>query len=924
MSWHVWIDRGGTFTDVVARDPQGALHVRKLLSENPERYADAGIEAIQRLLPEAPSAANLSDVRMGTTVATNALLERQGSRVALLITAGCEDLLEIGTQARPELFALEIVKAPPLAERVVGVRERLAADGSVTRPLDEAHLRVELAALAAAGVETLAVLLLHATTNPVHELRVLELAEEHGFAYVSLSHGAGGEVGATARGETTCADAYLTPILRRYVDHVRGSLGADVPLTFMQSNGGLVAAERFQGKDAVLSGPAGGVVACMHVARRAGVPRAIGFDMGGTSTDVCRVDEHGAETVFSREVAGVRLTVPMLNVSTIAAGGGSRLRCDGRRLRVGPESAGSVPGPVCYRRPGGQLALTDANLFLGRIQPQHFPSCFGPDGDAPLDPKPAAAALAELAREVSAAADRETTPLEVALGCVRIANENMAQAIEEISVARGHDVTEYALVCFGGAGGQHACAVAERLSMKTVVLSPWAGVLSAYGIGLADLVHHEVQPLLQPWSELDPQGVQRAWSTLDGAGRRALEEQGIPAERIDVRRSVELRYRGVDATLEVDWSDDRAEIERGFSARHKALYGFDRPGHPLELVNLRLVARGKAALEPDPAPAVEPCPAPAPLERVQLHAPNTEGPVEAPVYRREDLPLGCELEGPALVIDPVSTTVIDPGWHARLDGDGSLVLTRQGPSAALRAPERCDPVFLEIMANRFMSIAEQMGLTLQRVSLSVNIKERLDFSCAVFDGEGMLIANAPHIPVHLGAMSESVRAVLLSRGDDVRPGDVYLTNDPYAGGSHLPDVTVITPVFCEGARPAFFVASRGHHADVGGIQPGSMPPFSRSIDEEGVRLHDHLLVRDGVFLRESIHAELTRGPYPVRGVEECLADLEAQIAANARGCALLIDLAEEQGLAVVSAYMGYVQDDAEAAMRAAMKEQSHG
>ncbi|MCA8925063.1 MAG: 5-oxoprolinase, partial [Planctomycetes bacterium] len=602
MSWHVWIDRGGTFTDVVARDPQGELHVRKLLSEDPERYADAGIEAIRRLLPEAPSAALLEDVRMGTTVATNALLERQGSRVGLLITAGCEDLLEIGTQARPELFALEILKAQPLAERVVGVRERLAADGAVLERLDVAHLRAALGELRAAGIETLAVALLHGATNPVHELQVLEVAAEFGFAHVSLSHRAGGEVGLTARGETTCADAYLTPVLRGYVDRVRGALGADVPLTFMQSNGGLVAAERFQGKDAVLSGPAGGVVACMHVARRAGVPRAIGFDMGGTSTDVCRVDEDGAETVFSREVAGVRLTVPMLNVSTIAAGGGSLLRCDGRRLRVGPESAGSVPGPVCYRRPGGRLALTDANLLLGRIQPQHFPACFGPEGDAPLDPAPARAALAELAREVSQASGRETSAVEVALGCVRIANESMAQAIEEISVARGHDVTGYALVCFGGAGGQHACAVADRLNMQTVVLSPWSGVLSAYGIGLADLLHHQVHPLLQPWEEVEPGALAASWAELEAAGRGALREQGIPAERIDVRRSVELRYRGVDASLEVAWSDDREAVEAAFAAQHRAAYGFDRPGHALELVNLRAVTRGKAALAPPPAP----------------------------------------------------------------------------------------------------------------------------------------------------------------------------------------------------------------------------------------------------------------------------------------------------------------------------------
>ena len=941
--WSFWIDRGGTFTDVVGRDPQGALHVTKVLSENPERYQDAAMEGVRQLLGGGPlDAQRIEAIRMGTTVATNALLERKGARVVLVTTEGFEDALRIGTQARPDLFALEIRPPEPLAWRTLGVAEETRATGQALLAPDLDALRARLATARAEGGEAVAVVFKNAWANPAHEQAVVGLARELGFAHVIGSAEAVGEIGLVGRGDTTTADAYLTPILRAYVARVRAQLAGDVRLRFMQSSGGLADAGRFSGKDAILSGPAGGVVACAAVARQAGFQRVVGFDMGGTSTDVCRVDTvEGPERVYERPVAGVRLRAPMLHVHTIAAGGGSLLAFDGRRLTVGPESAGADPGPVCYRRPGGRLAVTDANAALGRVQARWFPRVFGPQGDLPLDPAASLAALGGLAEEVSRAqgrtiGDREAAARELAAGFVRIANESMARAIREISVARGHDPTAHALLCFGGAGAQHACALAGMLGMQAVLIHPLSGVLSAYGMGLADVTHDGLTAWVRPLEELAPDELEAAFAALEARGRAEVAAQGVPAERIRCERAAELRYRGVEAALVVPWSADLAALRAEFEARHRRLYGFARPGAALELVNLRLLTVGRGQAELAPAAPVEPRPLEpeAALERAQVwfELADPDGvarlrAVETPVYRRADLPPGGVLSGPALLVEATSTTVVDPGWRARVDGAGNLLLERVAAAPRLRGSTARDPVLLEIMANHFMSIAEQMGLTLQRVSLSVNMKERLDFSCALFSAQGDLIANAPHIPVHLGAMSESVRAIIAARGGDMHPGDAYLTNDPYRGGSHLPDVTVITPVFAPGAAgagPSFFVASRGHHADIGGVVPGSMPPFSRRIEEEGVRLHDLVLVREGVLQRDAVRAALLEGPWPARGVEERLQDLEAQVAANARGEALLQELCREQGLDVVTAYMGHVLDDGEAALREAIAELPRG
>jgi len=1165
--WQFYVDRGGTFTDVVARDPSGTLHVQKLLSEDPERYADAALEAMRRALGGTLDPEQIDVLRMGTTVATNALLERQGARIALLITAGLEDLLRIGTQERPDLFALRIEKPSALAEVVLGVDEEHDASGRVLKRLDCARLRAELLALKAEGIEAIAIAFKHAHLEPSHELAAAEVAREVGFRHVALSHQAGGEIGLLARGDTACADAYLTPALWAYLDRVAGALGAAGPkgplLRFMKSSGGLAAASDFSGKDAILSGPAGGVVGAQSVAEGAGLERVIAFDMGGTSTDVSRIDlREGPERVYERTIAGVRLQAPSLAVHTIAAGGGSRIGFDGRRLQVGPESAGAFPGPVCYRRPGGVLSVTDANAVLGRVQPAHFPACFGDEGDAPLDAEASRAAFEALLAEVQTAAregggEAPATLEALAAGCVRIANEAMAGAIREISVAKGHDLDDYSLVSFGGAGAQHACAVAATLGIERVLVPQRSGVLSAWGIGLAPLTQTGLRSFLQPLQTSVTER-EEAFRALEKVGRKSLMAQGVKPKGLHFRRSADLRYAGVDATITVPEPPPESTASWGetFARAHRRLYGFDRPDHPIEIKTLRVETVGERAKKKrqrkrKPAPdALAPG---APLgeasvwfERLSPSGQRSLAAESTPIYDRTQLAPGTAFSGPALIAEAGATVVVLPGWSVRVDRQEQLVLERlkveaeasadaallegldpeeveawselcrcmledvpsldaeawegllaqaeameipapaaehlarataselgtllpepstaggsplagvdeelleawselcrcmledvpsldaeawggllsqaeamelslpvaehvaracaddlgvvvptasgddptagvdedlieafdelcrcllegvaalddegwsgllaqaegmELPLAAARARARLaadelgvslpagaaprteeaprerlehleapDPVQLEIMANLFSSIAEQMGATLRRVSLSVNIKERLDFSCAVFDAGAGLVANAPHIPVHLGAMAESVRALQASRGSDLRPGDVLLSNDPFHGGSHLPDVTLVTPVF-HGGRLVFFCANRGHHADVGGIVPGSMPANSRSIDEEGVRLHDVLVVREGRFLRDELRELLLAGPHPVRGVEERLADLEAQVAANAQGARLLGELVRRYGVSAVVAYMGHVQRDAAAAMREAI------
>ncbi len=926
QEWNFWIDRGGTFTDVVARDPQGRVHVRKLLSEDPEHYSDAPLQAMRDFLSVGPDeeipADQIASVKMGTTLATNALLERKGARVGLVVTRGFADLLEIGYQDRPDLFALEIRKPESLAARAVEIDERVLADGTVRQGLNEQDVRAALETLRAESIDAIAVLLLHSFAYPEHELAVERIARDLGFSQISLSHRVAREIKAVGRGDTATVDAYLTPILREYVGRLRRALGPQVPLRFMQSNGGLADAERFSGKDAILSGPAGGVVAYAHVCGLAGFDQAIGFDMGGTSTDVSRFDGR-YERVFEKVVAGVRLKAPMMYIETVAAGGGSILQFDGRRMTVGPESAGANPGPACYRR-GGPATVTDANLVLGRIQPAYFPSCFGPQADAPLAPDAAYERIAALAEDIARVTGTPHSEEEAAAGFIRIANENMAKPIREISVARGYNVQEYALACFGGAGAQHACAIASALGMGAIVLHPCAGVLSAYGMGLADMIHAGVEAVLTRLDDAVLETLAARFEALEAAGRAAARAEGFAEKQITCIRSLDLRYQGVDAHLNVVLERNQ-EVRTQFEARHAALYDYTKQGHPMEVVNVRVETIGRTEkqgetetvcvsydLSEDQA-----------IETVTVHfdvlRPDGTRVLEAvatPVYRRADLQPGCRLAGPALVVEDVSTVVIDPGWRAEVNGRGHLVLHTEAQSADHeRVGTACDPVMLEVFNNLFMSVADQMGKTLERVSHSVNIKERLDFSCAVFTADGDLVANAPHIPVHLGAMGESVRAVLAERGDTMRPGDVYVTNDPFNGGSHLPDITVVTPVFSSSGGRTFFVANRGHHADIGGTTPGSMPPFSRNLNEEGVVLRNLTLVSGGVFHEEDIVRVLTEGAWPARNIPERLSDLRAQIAANTQGVGLLDELCGKYGLETVQAYMGHVTDNAEAAMR---------
>ncbi|MHC5702113.1 hydantoinase B/oxoprolinase family protein [Streptomyces tirandamycinicus] len=913
--WEFWIDRGGTFTDIVGRRPDGRLVTRKLLSHNPEHYADAAVAGIRLLLglgPGEPVPADRVDVvKMGTTVATNALLERRGEPTVLLVTEGFRDALRIAYQNRPRLFDRHIVLPEAVYDRVVEVPERVGARGEVVRPLDLAPVREELRRARRDGFTSAAVVFMHGYRHPEHESAVADAARELGFTQVSCSHEVSPLIKLVPRGDTTVVDAYLSPILRRYVDEVAKELRA-VRLMFMQSNGGLREAAHFRGKDAVLSGPAGGVVGMARTSEQAGFRRVIGFDMGGTSTDV----SHYAgefERELGTQVAGVRMRAPMMNIHTVAAGGGSILHFDGRRYRVGPDSAGAVPGPACYRR-GGPLTVTDANVMLGRIQPRHFPAVFGPDGDQPLDAGAVRDGFGRLAEEVREATGTARSPEEVAAGFLEIAVRNMANAVRKISVQRGHDVTRYALTCFGGAGGQHACAVADALGIDTVIVPPLAGVLSAYGIGLADATAMREQSVEAELGEGTMSRVRELCGELAARTRAELREDAVPDASIATRARVLVRYAGTDSSMPVPLGTEAA-IREAFTAAHRARYAFtmDKP-LVVEAVSVEAVGtagpHGTVVVDEATGGAV-----PRPGETVGMFLDGRR--VDAPLLNREDLAPGDTVEGPAIVAEADATTVVDPGWRAAVGEGGHLLLTRVRPRPGRRAAGTdVDPVLLEVFNNLFMAIAEQMGLRLENTAHSVNIKERLDFSCALFDADGNLIANAPHIPVHLGSMGESIKEVLRRNSGDLRPGDVYAINDPYHGGTHLPDVTVVTPVFDEdGRRLRFLVASRGHHAEIGGITPGSMPAFSRTIDEEGVLFDNWLLVRDGR-LREAETRELLTGArHPSRDPDTNLADLRAQIAANEKGISELGRMVEEFGLDVVQAYMGHVRDNAEESVR---------
>jgi 5-oxoprolinase (ATP-hydrolysing) len=922
-AWQFWIDRGGTFTDVVARTPDGAIRVHKLLSDNPEQYDDAALEGIRQLLRLAPDepvpAAAIEAVKMGTTVATNALLERRGEPTVLAITAGLGDALRIGYQHRPDIFARHIVLPEMLYADLVEIDERVRADGAVERPIDLAKAKRDLAASLARGQRALAIVLMHGYRHHAHELALAELARALGFAQVSVSHQVSPLMKLVSRGDTTVVDAYLSPILRRYVDRMAGALG-DVRLMFMQSNGGLVDARLFQGKDAILSGPAGGIVGGVRVGGLAGFERIITFDMGGTSTDVAHfAGEY--ERTFESEVAGVRLRAPMMAIHTVAAGGGSILTFDGARFRVGPESAGANPGPACYRR-GGPLTVTDANLMVGKLDPRFFPSVFGPGADQPLDGEVVRRRFRELAVEVARATGVERTPEQLAHGCLAIAVDNMANAIKKISIQRGHDISDYVLCCFGGAAGQHACLVADSLGLKRVLVHPLASVLSAYGMGLADVRAIRQRAIEATLDDALMPTLRDAIDELEDEARGELQRQGLEPARITTAARVHIRYSGTDTPLEIP-AADAAELRRAFETEHRARYGFVVAGRGLVVEQVAVEAIGHMAVIDEPELEVVPRAANEPLEPVDhtrmITARAPHQPPEAfttPVFERDHLRPGDRVDGPAIIVEPTTTVVVEPGWRAELTARDHLLLSRievLPQRAALGT--HADPIMLEVFNNLFMSIAEQMGVTLQNTAYSVNMKERLDFSCALFDRDGMLIANAPHMPVHLGSMGESVRTILRLRGAGMRPGDVFALNNPYNGGTHLPDLTVVMPVFGDHGQLLFLTAARGHHADIGGITPGSMPPDSTSIEEEGVLIDDFQLVDQGRFLAEELDALLASGPYPARNPRQNVADLQAQIAACARGAGELTRMIGQFGLDTVLAYTGHVQDNAEESVR---------
>ena len=927
-AWQFWIDRGGTFTDIVARDPAGRLSTLKLLSENPERYKDAAVAGIRQCLGLAAGApippGLIEAVKMGTTVATNALLERKGERVLLLVNRGFADLLRIGNQARPRLFDLDVRLPELLHERAVEIGGRVAVDGTELEALDEAGARDALRAAYQEGLRAVAILMMHAWAYPAHEERLGAIAREEGFAQISLSHRASPLPRIVPRGDTTVVDAYLSPILRRYVDQVAAELPG-VRLYFMQSSGGLTEAGHFQGKDAILSGPAGGIVGAARTAAMGGFERIIGFDMGGTSTDVA-LYAGAFERAFETEVAGVRMRAPMMAINTVAAGGGSILHFDGARFRVGPDSAGAVPGPACYRR-GGPLTVTDANVMVGKIQPHHFPAIFGPKGDQPLDAAIVAEKFVALAAEIGQAQGKPAPdPRAVAEGFLRVAVANMANAIKQVSIQKGHDATRFALQCFGGAGGQHACLVADELGMETVFIHPFAGVLSAYGMGLADQAVIREAAVEAPFTADAISNLTARLEALVVAGREELARQGADPTRLQAAQRLHLRYAGTDTFLPVAFGAHQ-EVLAAFTEAHRRRFGFATPERQVivEACIAEVTAPGEAVREAA-LPPREAGDAPKPLDSIALFTGGAEH--AAPVHDRDALCAGDRIKGPALLREANATTVVEPGWEAEVTARNHLVLRRI--AARARAPDvaatdRPDPVMLELFNNLFMSVAEQTGAVLQNTSLSVNIKERLDFSCAIFDATGALIANAPHVPVHLGAMGESVRTVIRTRGATLKPGDVVALNNPYNGGTHLPDVTVITPVFdAAGKDILFFVGSRGHHADIGGLTPGSTPPLSRTLEEEGVVIDDFLLVDGGHFREAEFRALLAGARYPARSPDVNVADIKAQIAANEKGVQELSRAVADYGLATVSAYMRHVMDNAEESVRRVLEKLPDG
>ena len=914
--WNFWIDRGGTFTDIVGRAPDGNLKTHKLLSDNPRRYADAAVQGIRDLLElgtdEVIPLDKIETVKMGTTVATNALLERQGEPTLLVTTKGFADILRIGYQTRPDLFALEIELPEMLYTEVLEVEERVGADGEVLTRLDENAARAGLQLARAQGLNSVAIVLLHGYRYTTHEARLAVIARELGFEQVSVSHEVSALMKIVPRGDTTVVDAYLSPILRQYVSRVDEQLRHNQTsprLMFMQSNGGLTDAYAFQGKDALLSGPAGGVVGMARTAEKANLNKLIGFDMGGTSTDV----SHYAgefERAYETEVAGIRVRSPMMDINTVAAGGGSILHFDGSRLRVGPDSAGANPGPMCYGN-NGPLAITDCNVVLGKLRPEFFPAVFGSDGNQPLDITATTQAFSLLAEQITEATGTHQTETSVAQGYLDIAADNMANAIKKISIERGHDVTDYALVCFGGAGGQHACMVADRLGIEHIYVHPHAGVLSAVGIGLADVRQIRDETVEQTLNDENLQRLDPRWHELENNGTQYLQNQGIESKAQELRRRLSLRYQGSDTALLVP-AGTNSDVKAAFETNHAARFGFTSPQTPIIIESLQLEAVGLAeplsvsetdSQDEDPLLGIFP-------------TTMSNKTIDTPFLNRQNLATDTPVTGPAVLVEPNATTVIEPNWQAHVKANGDLFIERiasqnQRPAVGTNV----NPVQLEIFNNLFMNIAEQMGVVLENTAVSVNIKERLDFSCAIFDPDGELIANAPHLPIHLGSMSEAIKSVI-ANNPQMQPGDAYVLNDPYNGGTHLPDITVVKPIFDENTgQRIFYVASRGHHSDIGGIVPGSAPADSTTIDEEGLVLDNVLLVQGGRFLEQEIRNLLTTGPWPARNPDQNVADLKAQVAACERGAAELHNVINHYGLDVVHAYMGHVMENAEESVR---------
>jgi 5-oxoprolinase (ATP-hydrolysing) len=913
-SWDFWIDRGGTFTDIVGRKPDGTLVAHKLLSENPEAYRDAAVQGIRDVLglakgePIPPG--RVGAVKMGTTVATNALLERKGDRMLLLTTKGFRDALRIGYQARPKIFAKHIIKPEMLFERVAEIDERVRADGTIEQKLDLDGVRKELEQAKADGINAVAIVFMHAYRYPEHEKAVAKLARDMGFPQVSVSHEISPLIKLVGRGDTTVVDAYLSPILRRYVAAVGTELDAKksgARLMFMMSSGGLTAAELFQGKDAILSGPAGGVVGMAETGREAGFKQLIGFDMGGTSTDVSHYDGE-YERAFETEVAGVRMRAPMMLIHTVAAGGGSILHFDGARFRVGPDSAGANPGPKCYRR-GGPLAVTDANVLVGKLIPDFFPKIFGPEQNQPLDAKAVKQAFAELANEVGG-----KSPEEIADGFIKIAVENMANAIKKISVQRGYDVTRYALNCFGGAGGQHACLVADALGMTEVLIHPFSSLLSAYGMGLADIRATRQLAIEETFGAKSLAALKREGARLGKDAKIEVAGQGVPAAKIKVIVRAHIRYAGTDTPLIVE-AGTLAKMKSAFEKAHKARFGFIDRSKELVIEAVSVEAVGGGAKFRERAHKTSRAKLPSPARKTEFFSNGQWH--KAAVFTRDQLTHGQKVNGPAIVMEPHQTVVVEDGWRAVITAKNHLVLERYVPLVRAQAVgTKADPIMLEVFNNLFMSIAEQMGVSLQNTAYSVNIKERLDFSCAVFAADGSLVANAPHMPVHLGSMDRAVETIIRENKGHIKHGDSYLINAPYNGGTHIPDLTVCTPVF-DGAKKKilFWVASRGHHADIGGIAPGSMSPIATSIEEEGIYIDNFKLVDRGRFCERELYELLTKAKYPARNPLQNVNDLKAQIAANEKGVQELHKMVGQFGLNVVHAYMKHVQDNADESVR---------